>query len=416
MTPTLVNEPDASMTLAPANEDVAALRRSEIAALPRSEAPALPRTDILFALACLAVGGSERKIARMANRLKEEGMAVSLACLNGPYTLESGLRRDLPLHKLERRGRFSLNAAWKLRRIIRRERPATVMSVNLYASLYVACATLLMRDRPRTVALVNTSTFRGRRLIKRLYQAVLTRFDHTVHGSRVQRDFWLTDADAARKSSVVYNGVDSAAFEATVSFEAAKRLREKLGIKPSALLIGTVGRLAPEKNQEVLLSSLRRLRVARVDAHLVIAGDGPLRAALLRRAADLEIADRVHLIGELEDVRPVLGALDVFVLPSVAVESFSNAALEAMSMGRPVILSDIGGAREMIDDGVEGYVVSPTELSARLPALIAALYAEPRKRQQMGQAARARAVTCFSVGAMAAAYRGLLADPCGTVE
>jgi glycosyltransferase involved in cell wall biosynthesis len=103
----------------------------------------------------------------------------------------------------------------------------------------------------------------------------------------------------------------------------------------------------------------------------------------------------------------VLAALDVFLLPSIAVESFSNAALEAMSMGRPVILSDIGGAREMITDGIEGYVVTPTELPARLPALIAALYADRRKRQQMGAAARARAVNCFSLSAMVAGYRGL---------
>jgi glycosyltransferase involved in cell wall biosynthesis len=76
-------------------------------------------------------------------------------------------------------------------------------------------------------------------------------------------------------------------------------------------------------------------------------------------------------------------------------------------MGRPVILSDIGGAREMITEGVEGYVVSPTELAARLPALLAALYADRRKRQQMGAAARSRAVNCFSQPAMVASYRGL---------
>ena len=70
----------------------------------------------------------------------------------------------------------------------------------------------------------------------------------------------------------------------------------------------------------------------------------------------------------------------------------------------------------MIDDGVEGYVVSPTELPARLPALIAALYAEPRKRLQMGQAARARAVSCFSVAAMSAAYCGLIGNSAGTTE
>jgi glycosyltransferase involved in cell wall biosynthesis len=179
-------------------------------------------------------------------------------------------------------------------------------------------------------------------------------------------------------------------------------------VSPQGLLIGTVGRMRPEKNHEVLLTSLRRLRAARVDCHLVIAGDGPLCDQLKRRAAELEVADRVAFIGEVEDVRPVLTAMDVFVLPSTAVESFSNAALEAMAVGRPVILSDIGGAREMIDDGVEGYVVSPTELAARIPALIAALYADRRKRLQMGQAARNRAQTRFSVGSMAAAYRALL--------
>jgi glycosyltransferase involved in cell wall biosynthesis len=390
MTSTLA--PCDSLALAPAKEAIAESARS----------------DVLFVLSSLAVGGSERKITRMANRLKEDGLAVSLACLNGPYTLEQTVRRDVTLHKLERRGKFSLRAVWRLRRMIQRERPATVVAVNLYQALYVACATFLVSRRPRTVALVNTSTFRGRRLLKRLYQTVLTRFDHTVHGSQVQRAFWLTNARAEEKSSVIYNGVDAANFEPSASFEAAKRLRASLGVKPSGLLIGAVGRLAPEKNQEVLLQTLRRLRVARVDAHLVIAGGGPLRDHLLRRAIALEIADRVHLIGEVEDVRPVLAATDVFVLPSIAVESFSNAALEAMAMGRPVILSDIGGAREMIDDGVEGYVVSPTELPARLPALIAALYADPRKRLQMGQAARTRAITCFSVSAMAAAYRSLI--------
>jgi len=367
------------------------------------------RSDALFLLNNLGFGGSERKIVRLANRLKDEGVHVELACLNGPFNLEQGIRRDVPLLKLERRGKFSFRALWRLRQRLVRERPATVVAVNLYQSLYVALATLLLPYRPRTVALVNTSSFRGHRLWKRFYQSVLTRFDLTVHGSEAQRQFWFkSGCQAWRNSTVVYNGVDSEHFEHTSSFEAAKRLRASLGLKPDSLLIGTVGMCRPEKNQIVLLESLRRLRVARVDAHLVIAGDGPLRAQLARRAADLALSDRVHFLGAVEEVRPVLAALDVFVLPSLAVESFSNAALEAMSMGRPVILSDIGGAREMITDGVEGYVVSPTELPARLPALIAALYADRRKRQQMGAAARHRAVNCFSVPAMVAAYRALL--------
>ena len=376
-----------------------------------AQAAEVTRPDALFVLNNLGYGGSERKIVRLANRLTEEGLRVSMVCLNGPYDIEQGLRRDVTCTRLERRGKLSLAALWRLRQLLVGERPATVLSVNLYPSLFVALATLLLPRRPRTVALINTSTYRGSGLMKRVYQWVLARFDLTVHGSIAQRDFWLkTHGGDSGNSAVIYNGVDSDHFEVTDSLEAGKRLRASLGVKPESLLFGTVGMCRPEKNQEVLLSTLRRLRVARVDAHLVIAGAGPLLDHLKRRACELEIADRVHFVGAIEDVRPVLAAIDLFVLPSTAVESFSNAALEAMSMGRPVILSEIGGAREMISDGIEGYVVSPTELPARLPAIIAALYADRRKRLQMGAAARQRAVTCFSVPAMVAGYRGLLHD------
>jgi glycosyltransferase involved in cell wall biosynthesis len=374
-----------------------------------AEVAVATRPDALFLVNNLGIGGSERKIVRLANRLKDEGVHVIMACLNGPYTIESGLRRDVSCTKLERKGKFSFRTLWQLRQILVRERPATLLAVNLYQALYLSLASMFLPYRPRTIALVNTSTFRGAQLWKRMYQLVLGRFDLIVHGSEMQKRFWFKpDGSGWKNSTVLYNGVDSDHFELTGSFEAGKRMRASLGVKPESLLIGTVGMCRPEKNQEVLLTTLRRLRVARVDAHLVIAGSGVLLEHLKRRAAQLEIADRVHFVGALEDVRPVLAALDVFVLPSIAVESFSNAALEAMSMGRPVILSDIGGAREMISEGVEGYVVSPTELAARLPAMIAALYADKRKRQQMGAAARDRAVNCFSVPAMVAGYRGLL--------
>jgi glycosyltransferase involved in cell wall biosynthesis len=382
--------------------------KQEAAAQDTGQVAAAARPDCLFVIGNLGIGGSERKIVRLANRLKQDGVHVALACMNGPFTIESSIRRDVPCLKLERKGKFSWATVFRLRDILVRQQPATVLALNLYQALYVALASMFLPYRPRKVALVNTSFFRGHRMLMRFYHWVLLQFDVIVHGSEAQRRFWFKPGSSAwNKSVVVYNGVDSDCFEITASFEAGKRLRESLGVKPEAMLIGTVGMCRPEKNQQVLLTMLRRLRVARVDAHLVIAGGAFLIEQLKRRAVELEISDRVHFLGETEDVRPVLAAMDLFVLPSIAVESFSNAALEAMSMGRPVILSEIGGAREMITDGVEGYVVTPTELAARLPAIAAALYADKRKRLQMGQAARARAVSCFSVSSMVAGYRAL---------
>ena len=177
--------------------------------------------EALFVLNNLGFGGSERKIIRLANRLKEEGVHVTLACLNGPYVLEQGIRRDVPCEKLERRGKFSFAALWRLRQMLLRDRPSTVIAVNLYQALYVALATMLLPYRPRKVALVNTSTFRGHRLWKRIYQSVLARFDLTVHGSEAQRRFWFRpNCAAARNSTVIYNGVDSDHFDIIGSLEA----------------------------------------------------------------------------------------------------------------------------------------------------------------------------------------------------
>src|SRR3982751_2496554 len=111
-----------------------AFAEARVSSLPRTaKAPAITATqlDVLFLLNNLGIGGSERKIVRLANRLKEEGVHVTLACLNGPFTIESKIRRDVPLTRLERTGKFSFGAVWRLRQTIVRDRPATVIAVNL---------------------------------------------------------------------------------------------------------------------------------------------------------------------------------------------------------------------------------------------------------------------------------------------
>ena len=122
--------------------------------------------------------------------------------------------------------------------------------------------------------------------------------------------------------------------------DAGHRFREKLGIASGTFLIGGIGRLVPEKNHRVLIDALIELRRRGIDAHGVIAGKGPCREMLEQRASNVK--EHVSFTGVLEDVRPLLAALDVFVLPSIA-ETFSNAALEAMSMSRPVVRSPAGG-------------------------------------------------------------------------
>jgi len=229
----------------------------------------------------------------------------------------------------------------------------------------------------------------------------------TVHGSEAQRASWFSKSDSAQqRSRVIYNGVDTREFDRRNAAQAGGELRARHGIPPGSFVFGSAGRLARVKNQQVLLEALQQLRAMGIDAHLLLAGDGPMRATLERRALELGVSGRVTLLGAVSDVRPMLAALDVFVLPSV--ETFSNAALEAMCMSLPVILNDVGGAREMVDDGVEGFVIRAAEMQARLPAMLAILCANPRRRARLGEAARQRIERCFSLDAMVAQYEKLL--------
>ncbi len=175
-------------------------------------------------------------------------------------------------------------------------------------------------------------------------------------------------------------------------------------------MFGSIGRLAPEKNQAVLVTALARLRAAGLEAHLVVAGEGPERRALEEQATRLGVRGRMSLPGALPDVRSVLATLDVFVLPSTAIESFSNAALEAMAMGKPVILSALGGAAEMVRNGDDGFVIPLPELDARLPPLLAALCADPPRRARLGAAARTRVAEKFTLAGMLDHYQALADD------
>jgi glycosyltransferase involved in cell wall biosynthesis len=119
------------------------------------------------------------------------------------------------------------------------------------------------------------------------------------------------------------------------------------------------------------------------------------------------VIDRVIFPGVLKDVRPAVSAMDVFVLPSRAVETFSNAALEAMSLARPVVLSNIGGAAEMVEHGKSGYLFE-IEDSAVLAELLIELYDSEPMRDRIGQAARLRVMKQFHFEAMLDGYKALL--------
>ena len=361
----------------------------------------------LFVLNSLGVGGSETKIVRVLNALWERGVRVAACYLNEPSDLRNSLHPQVPVWHLQRRGKFSLAALHRLARLLREQRPAVVFTVNLYPALYGCIASRGLGVD--TIALLNTTHFARRDEWRRaFYRPFLRRLDRVVYGCELQRQEWRRRIGSGRPSEVIYNGVDVEAFSPTHADRHRAHERERLGIGRDTFVIGSVGRLVAHKNQRVLIDALAHLRGRSLDAHLLLVGQGPMRDALEERVRALGLERHVTFAGLQHDVRPALAAMDVFVLPSTHVETFSNAALEAMAMGKPVVLSRIGGAREMIRDGVEGFTIEPSDLEPRLKVLLAQLCADGDRVARLGQAARERAVSEFSLDAMVSSYAALI--------
>jgi glycosyltransferase involved in cell wall biosynthesis len=369
------------------------------------DASARPAGSVLFLLNSLAVGGSERKVLLLANALRQHGSAVRVARLGGPETLRSLLDPRIPVLDLHRRGRYSPGALLRLRRHLRRHPVDWIAAMNLHPLLYALPAARMNRCRAGIVALVNSSTHRSDRdrQFMRLYAPMLRRVDRVVFGSSAQGAAWIEDhrLDPARCVSVL-NGVDADRF-APADPAVVGAARAAVGFGPDDYVIGSVGALRPEKAFHHVLAVARAMGDAGIPVRVLLVGDGPCRGQLERCARETGLDGRVVVHGEAADVRPLLQAMDVFVLPSVRVETFSNAALEAMACAKAVVLSDIGGAREMLVDEHSGLIYRPGDLEG-LTAALRRLHRDPALRQALGQAARQRVVERFSFRRMVADY------------
>jgi glycosyltransferase involved in cell wall biosynthesis len=176
-----------------------------------------------------------------------------------------------------------------------------------------------------------------------------------------------------------------------------------------------VGRLHPQKGVDVLLRAAALIHERRPEANLRfdVVGDGPLRDELSALAGELDVISDVRFLGDRDDVAPFLDGADVFVLPSRA-EGISNALLEAMAVGLPVVVSDVPGNTDVVEHEANGLVVQVDD-PASLAAAVLRLLDEPDLRERLGREARRTVETTYSIGQVGARYvrlyRELVWDP-----
>ena len=357
---------------------------------------------LLFVTQSLVHGGAERHTITVANRLAERGHECHAAYIKNDPSQLGRYRGMASITCLDAQKFMDPAALRTLTALIRDVQPTHIVGVNAYALLYswiakraAACDALLAMT-------YHTTQLRTAKewLKMLLYRPFVWSSDWLVYVCEAQARYWQKRKLFARKSEVIYNGVDTEHFR--VDDAAGARLRKILGFAETDLVVGMSAVLRPEKNHLQLVEAIGLLRRRGIPARALLIGDGEMRAAIEARAAALGLKEHVLITGLQQDVRPLVAACDAIALCSTSVETFSLAALEAMALARPVVHADIGGAAEMIRDGRDGFLFSVGDTRGLTEALAA--LADPQLRKRMGALARASVEERFSERAMIERY------------
>lgn len=350
-------------------------------------------------------GGAEIAVSRLLAALQERGHTVRFFC-NRPLVAERAAAYGLETPILRVGGDISLVSSVRVARALHRFEADVLLVGTFRKTLHLALGAKaagvpvvsrigLSGDVPRNA--------KYRWLFRRVvHRTVVSATDVAAEYRRILPTLADDRLQVIPKGMEVPDGVPDRA-----------EARARLGLDPSAVVVGALARLVPEKRLDRFIEA-----VARVPGCIaLIAGDGPERAGLEEQARQLGEIDRIRFLGHLDDPWPLYAALDLLVVSSDR-ESMANTMMEALASGVPVLSTPVSGARDVLVEGVDpdtppGRVVSgfaPGILSTALQRIVH----EPDLRRRMADAARRRAVEHFDMKTYVDRWEATLREVAGT--
>jgi glycosyltransferase involved in cell wall biosynthesis len=368
------------------------------------------RINLLFIVNSLDFGGAEKHTISLLNSLDTGRFRLSLAYLKSEKTLLAQLdlaRLEGGVFCCDVKKKIDFSAIRLLASAIRNQDIDIVVCVNNYSLLYGWLARVTARRKPQLVEVFHTTELGSRKdnVQMLFYRPIFLLSDMLVYVCANQQKYWRARALRARRDTVIHNGIDVERFCDVYTVDEKNTLRERYGFRPGDYVVGLCALLRPEKAHLDLLHAVARLRAAGLEVKCLLIGDGPERARIEAAISTMGLDEHVRITGLITDVRAVVAACDVMALVSHSVETFSIAALEAMALGKPMIMTAIGGAAEQISHGENGYLYKRGDITALSSALLQLM--ESSKRGEMGKLARTTVARQFSMDTMVHAYDSL---------
>ncbi len=347
-------------------------------------------------------GGQVRYLANLARELTILGHSVMIGCRPGSVLVERAREAGCGCHdRFQFRGglrpRSWLSDVREAVRFIRAERPDILHASGSQDHWVLALADRMLK-RPACLVRTRHNTYPvsdspPNRILNRAwtdFQIVVC--DDVRETLQRQRAF-----DGERMCSI-HNGVDADQFQPNP--EARQRARAEFGYDDGHLVCGIAARLVPAKGHCYLFEAAARLRDELPRLRVLVLGQGVLEASLREMARDLGIGHVVTFAGFRDDMAACTQAFDIGVQPSVDCDTSSFSLKEQMAACKPVIASDYGGLKEIVEDGVEGLVVATGTVEPLVNAL-RRLAVDPELRERLGHAGRERVLREFTIQAFA---------------
>lgn len=366
--------------------------------------------NILFILNSVDVGGAEMQTITLMNGLDPQRFRLSLAYLKDEDDLLSKIDRDRingSIFCCHVTSKIDWRAARTLAATICKESIDIVVCANTYPLLYGWLARRLSGRALRIVEVFHTTelaTFKDWCQMG-LYRPLLLMSDMLVYVCENQRRYWRSRLLASRQEVVIHNGIDTDHFANRYSEAEIVNFRTLYRFSSTDYVVGLCANMRPEKAHGDLLEAIAHLRNGGVRIKCLLIGDGPERSAIETKIGQMDLGTDVSITGLIADVRPAIAACDVIVIASHRVETFSIAALESMALGKPMIMTNIGGASEQVVHADNGYLYERGNIAALTDSLLR--LTDRSHCKQLGQNARLTVTEKFSLTAMIDAYERL---------
>ena len=348
------------------------------------------KKNITFLITSLNGGGAERQLQSLSCSLKDRGWTVSVIAMIYPDNLviaEALEKAGIPIYYLGmKRGRAQISAIFKLASLIRKIKPNIVHSHMVHANILARITRIFCR-MPHLICTAH-NTVEGGIYLNSLYKITDFMANYTTHVSRFAADKYVNDGIvSAKRIRYIPNGISTKIF--SFSKQARRRLCLELSIEENSFVWITVARMEPQKDFFTLISSFKEY--CSDNSILLIAGDGELRTRIEAKVKEYKLEDSIKFLGFRKDVPELLSASDAFVISSFY-EGFSLVAVEAMSVGLPVVSSNNGVQTEFITNGENGFLVTPQSIEELGNAMLKIEKMLPAERNMLSEKARLNAM------------------------